>query len=350
MRVLLLSVDSEKSKGGVAEWTKQYKNACQQADLECDVVDTSAIGKIAAQITAKRNLMDEYHRFRRIRTDLKRSLERQPYDVAHFNTNIGFFGIIRDYYLAKLIREYRVPIVLHFHCDIPFWVNNPLIHFYMGRILKISSNAFVLNKTSQSYLKSEFQTNSTIIPNFVDDNQIIREKTISEQIKTCVFVGRVSFLKGIRELYEAAKAFPDVRFILAGEISEESKSLETPPNVELIGIKPHEDVIRLFDHADVFLLPSHTEGFSIALLEAMARGVPAIASEVGSNADMLENRGGVVVPLGKNEVWIDAINRIKSSAVRREMSEWSIQKVRKAYSSSQVMAKIKTTYRMSIDL
>lgn len=349
MRILLLSVDSEKSKGGIAEWTRQYKFACQQSDLKCDVIDTSAIGKIAIKITAKRNLIDEFKRYRRIRADIKRKLDDHKYDVVHFNTNIGFLGIIRDYYLAKLIRRYRVPIVLHFHCDIPFWDKNLLVHYYIRRILNITNNALVLNTNSQTYLKEQFQTTSIVIPNFINDDLIVREKIISDQIRLCVFVGRVSFLKGIRELYNVANAFPNIKFLLVGEISEESKSLVVPSNIDLVGIKSHKDVIEFYDNADIFILPSYTEGFSIALLEAMARGVPSIVSDVGSNANMIENKGGIIVPPREVELLVEAVHNIESSDVRKKMAQWNIQKARKSYSSSQFIKSVERIYRESID-
>ena len=349
MRVLLISVDSEKSKGGVAEWTKKYKKACQQSEIECDIIDTSAIGIIATQITAKRNLFDEYHRFKRIQADLRKCLKHQSYDVVHFNTNIGFFGIIRDYYLARMIKQHNIPIFLHFHCDISFWDKNALTHMFIHRVLKITHCVFVLNTNSQMYLKTHYNTNSIVIPNFINDDQVIQEKTIKEHIRTCIFVGRVSFLKGIKEVYKVAKAYPNIMFKLVGEISEESKSLEPSKNIELMGIRSHEDVINLIDSADVFILPSYTEGFSIALLEAMGRGMPVIASDVGSNADMLENEGGIVVPLGQDLLWLEAMEKTKDHTVRKKMSEWNIQKVKNTYRSSIVMKTMIELYRVGID-
>ena len=56
---------------------------------------------------------------------------------------------------------------------------------------------------------------------------------------------------------------------------------------------------KYLDKADVFLFPSYTEGFSISLTEAMASGLPCIASDVGANQDMLENHGGILIKTKK---------------------------------------------------
>lgn len=103
MKVLLVSVKSERSKGGVAVWTNQYLSGCEAGGIQCDVVNTEAVGKIAVNVTAKRNLKDEFIRTRRINSELSIDLKQNHYDVAHLNTNIGFLGIIRDYYVAKNI-------------------------------------------------------------------------------------------------------------------------------------------------------------------------------------------------------------------------------------------------------
>ena len=97
MKVLLISVKSEKSKGGVAVWTNQYLSGCKDAGIQCDIVNTEAVGKIAVNVTAKRNLNDEFIRTRKINRQLNIRLKENRYDVAHLNTNIGIVGIIRDY-------------------------------------------------------------------------------------------------------------------------------------------------------------------------------------------------------------------------------------------------------------
>lgn len=97
MKVLLVSVKSERSKGGVAAWTNQYLSGCEAGGIQCDVINTEV------DVTAKRNLKDEFIRTRRINRELSVDLKQNHYDVAHLNTNVGFLGIIRDYYVAKNI-------------------------------------------------------------------------------------------------------------------------------------------------------------------------------------------------------------------------------------------------------
>jgi glycosyltransferase involved in cell wall biosynthesis len=68
-------------------------------------------------------------------------------------------------------------------------------------------------------------------------------------------------------------------------------------------------------NADIFLFPSRQEGFASALLEAMACGLPAVATDVGGNAEALvSEEGGYIVPPGDPEAIARAILKLASSA------------------------------------
>ena len=349
MKVLLVSVKSEKSKGGVAVWTNQYLLGCEAIGIQCDIVNTEAVGKIAVNVTAKRNLKDEFIRTRRIIKQLNTKLKQNGYDIAHLNTNIGFFGIIRDYYVAKNIVRHKIPLVVHFHCDIPYWVRNPLIKIYLSKLLKLSKINFVLCKNSYQYLKKEYMQNSVFVPNFVNEKLIIDHKIINSDIKRICFIGRVSEEKGAKEIFEVAQKFPDVQFLLVGEVADEVESWPKPSSVELLGILSHDNTMKVLDDSDLFLFPSHTEGFSLALAESMARGVPAIVTNVGANSNMIEDHGGVIVSVGDTETMIDAVNKMRNPLLRQEMSNWCIDKIKSNYTVERVMRTIMQLYKKAIE-
>lgn len=348
MNVLLISVKSERTKGGISTWTNQYLSGCRVGGIQCDIVNTEAVGKISIQATSRRNLKDEFIRTRRIHRCLNINLKQNDYNIAHLNTSIGIMGIIRDYYVARNMVRHGIPLVVHFHCDIPYWVRNPLIRFYLRRLLKISKINFVLCKSSHQYLKREFNEDSVFVPNFVNEELIVDHKTISPEIKNICFVGRVSKAKGAKEIFEVAKRFSDIQFRLVGEVSTEVQSWAKPSNMELLGILSHDKTMKVLDGSDLFLFPSHTEGFSLALAESMARGVPAIATDVGANSNMIETHGGVIVRVGDTKAMIDAVAKMQNPILRQEMSNWCINKVRENYTVSQVMSTIMQLYKKAI--
>ena len=158
----------------------------------------------------------------------------------------------------------------------------------------------------------------------------------------------MSEAKGAKEIFEVAQKFPDIQFVLAGEISDEVQSWVKPINVELLGILSHDKAMEILDESDLFLFPSHTEGFSLALAESMARGTPAIATDVGANSNMIEEHGGVIVSVGDTEAMKDALNKMQDPILRQEMSNWCINKVRENYTENQVMRTITQLYKETI--
>jgi glycosyltransferase involved in cell wall biosynthesis len=116
-----------------------------------------------------------------------------------------------------------------------------------------------------------------------------------------VFVGRLAPEKGLRTLIDAwptvRMAYPDARLILIGEGSErpalESQArslgltLGLDRAVEIPGVIA--DVTSALRNADLFVLPSKEEGMSIALLEAMALGIPLVASSIPGNRRLVSD-------------------------------------------------------------
>ena len=279
---------------------------------------------------------------------LNHCLSNNDYKLAHLNTCIGLFGIIRDYYIAKKISRKGIPIVLHFHCDIPNWVNSFLVRVYLKKILRISSVNLVLCDSSYEFLKAR-RISSVKIANFVEENLIISHKEIRAELSKVCYVGRISAQKGANEIFEVAKQKPNITFNLIGDISDEIKGKIIPSNVNCCGAMSHEEVIAMLDDADVFLFPSHSEGFSLALAEAMSRGLPCIATDVGANRDMLEDKGGYIVSVGDINAIVDALAQMANLDVRKNMSAWNIKKVKECYTSGTVMKEIYTVYNKLCD-
>ena len=146
-----------------------------------------------------------------------------------------------------------------------------------------------------------------------------------------------------------AKKFPDIQFRLVGEVSAEVQSWAQPSNVELLGILSRDNAMKVLGESDLFLFPSHTEGFTLALAESMARGVPAIATDVGANFNMIETHGGIIVSVGDTKAMIDAVTKMQNPILRQEMSNWCINKVGKSYTVNQVMSTIMQLYKKAIE-
>ncbi|MFY9552713.1 MAG: glycosyltransferase family 4 protein, partial [Thermoanaerobaculia bacterium] len=125
-----------------------------------------------------------------------------------------------------------------------------------------------------------------------------------------VALGGIQRRKGQKDLVEAAGAlraeFPNLVVVLAGEASDSAyaaqlqeliRSRDLGSNIRLVGFQ--QDVRSLLAHADVFVHPSLSEGFALAVLEAMAVGVPVVATKSGGPEGIIEDgTSGLLVEPG----------------------------------------------------
>lgn len=123
------------------------------------------------------------------------------------------------------------------------------------------------------------------------------------------YVGRLSVEKAPRDFLAVAKklaaALPGVRFVMAGAGPEEAavrrdlEALGLTGRVTLLGQLDAAAIRDLYPRLDCLLSPSHTEGLPVSLLEAMAMGVPVVATDVGGVGQLIaDGETGLLRPRG----------------------------------------------------
>jgi glycosyltransferase involved in cell wall biosynthesis len=91
-------------------------------------------------------------------------------------------------------------------------------------------------------------------------------------------------------------------------LREQAKVLKLGDHVEFAGFQPLDGVLALMDRAKLFVFPSFGEGMPRVLLEALARGLPVVISDVGGVSGLIEHgRNGWLVPPGDPEALSSAI-------------------------------------------
>ena len=84
------------------------------------------------------------------------------------------------------------------------------------------------------------------------------------------------------------------------------------------------------------------------MLEAMACGLPCIATDVGANGDMLEDKGGIIVPVKNVDAIIDAFEKLEDNNIRKDISNWNIEKVKNNYTRTSVLDEIMDIYNKMV--
>lgn len=125
-----------------------------------------------------------------------------------------------------------------------------------------------------------------------------------------IYAGQISLRKGIPGLIQAWEraALKSAELLLVGSWQlSKGKKTSLPRGVAFIPACAPEALRDQYHSADVFVFPSFFEGFGLVLLEAMACGLPAIASAATAGPDVLTQACGRVLPLGDLDAWVNAL-------------------------------------------
>jgi glycosyltransferase involved in cell wall biosynthesis len=231
----------------------------------------------------------------------------------------------------------------------------------MKPILKNAHAVLALTEDMRKKLKCIYDTQIYVIPNGID-LESYKDITVNPDKKPIVrkilFVGRLNPVKGIQYLIQAMKIvhdrMPNTRLILVGEGVERERlevlsiQLGIQKYVQFIGKVPHERVQANMQQADIFVLPSLSEGFPNVILEAMACGLPVIASRVGGIPDIITNdTNGYLVEV---KDIMDMANKIlfllSDDALRKKISD-NNQHLVKKYAWDNVIFELEKIYKLS---
>lgn len=243
-------------------------------------------------------------------------------------------GEFMQYYHEECgaLRKWFVRFVLD-HCAVIIGLS----HSWQANLTKITSNGNVVcipNPVS-------FQKRNTL--------QSPREPA------TLLFLGRLERGKGIYELLEAiaklSPSFPKIR-LLAGsdgnikDVADHARKLGIQDRIELLGWVQGSQKEELLARATLFVLPSYNEGLPMGVLEAMAAGLPVVATAVGGIPDAVEDGvEGLLVSPGNVDALCAAIEKLLlSSQLRQQMGEAAVRKVRDQFAANRVVPKIDTLY------
>lgn len=208
---------------------------------------------------------------------------------------------------------------------------------------KFATRVVANSPAAAAILRTEGVPSSAVItiPNGVDASAY-PEKADRSDVRTVITVANLRPEKNHETLIAAAARLatscPNLRYQIVGEGSRRPvlERLAAKHGVDhLVTFLGHrEDVPALLAAADIFVLPSRSEAFPNSAIEAMAAGLPVVASAVGGLLDLIETgRTGILVPPSDPEPLARAIRFLYEDPQRaREMGREARREVRAQYS------------------
>jgi glycosyltransferase involved in cell wall biosynthesis len=254
-------------------------------------------------------------------------------------------------------------IITHIHIDPMESGRMGFLLFFFSRIWKcvLSFSDAIICPTSEyvDLFSSKYDIDRDrcfIIPSGIDPVLYDRKATISKSIQEVLFVGRLSKQKNLPLLLRAFalvnKKAPDMRLNIVGSGEDEKLlikmiSKENINNVLLHGRVSDERLKELYLKSDLFVLPSISESFGIVLIEAMAYGIPIIASDIPGIRNSLCGCGILVNPTPED--FADVILKLKDDTMARQKLVEQYETVLKNYDWNLIMKRLVNVYQKVIE-
>ncbi len=245
-------------------------------------------------------------------------------DVIHAH-NL-FFRTTETAAILKLF--FGIPLVTTLHLGKPqggSWMFNRIIRVYeltFGRFIVHQSDHTIA--VSQAVAEHTRQISGhppppTVIPNGVDTVLFHPEQNPGHPAQVVLFVARMVPNKGPKTLVRAAALVlhhhPQAQFVLVGDgplrnqLQEQVNHLGIEQAVQFLGLR--HDVPDLMRQANVFVRPSTLEGMPLTILEAMASGLPVVATPVGGTPELVKDGvNGYLVPVNDHDALANSIIKL----------------------------------------
>lgn len=178
--------------------------------------------------------------------------------------------------------------------------------------------------------------------------------------KTVLFAGMISKRKYLEKLLEVAALVverdPEVRFRVAGKAQDDqyyrdivrlSKKLGIAGSVDFLGFIPEEDLLEEYRRADLFILTSREDTSPMAVAQAMAAGLPVVASRIGGIPELVED--GVTGFLGDNEhpegMARSVLEILDNPRLRSHLGRMAAEKASGLFTEKAVAGRLQEIYR-----
>lgn len=292
--------------------------------------------------------------------ELKNIINENEYDLIHCHTPVG--GALGRLAASKARKKGSSVIYtahgFHFYKDAPLL--NWLVYYPVERWLARYTDVIItINKEDYEIAKTKFKAKEVkYVPGIGIDLKKFNTVKINKDLKRneldlpkdaflILSIGELNKNKNHEVVIKAIARInnPKIHYVICGQgqlkdyLSRLSKELGIKKQVHLLGFR--KDIPEICKISDLFVFPSFREGLSVALMEAMANGIPVVCSKIRGNSDLIEDgKGGYLVEPNDVDEFRKAIDRMISDyQLRSEFSSNNLNQISK-YSIENVLTQM----------
>lgn len=295
---------------------------------------------------------------------IKKLMNKREYDLIHTHTPISSLITRIAFKNSHIFNKCRMIYTAHgFHF---FKGNNPLKNFLFKIIerygAKYTDTLITINKEDYAAAKKfKLRKNGTVeyVPgvgididkiNSIQGNKekLCKELNIPVDSILLLSVGELSKRKNHEVIVRLLNQLPDnIHYVICGQgqlenyLLDLAQKLKVNNRLHLLGYRTN--IPQIMKSCDIFVFPSLQEGLPVALMEAMACGLPCVASEIRGNIDLIED--GVNSSLCNPIEYKEFLNSVKSinKEIGDKFSELNIIKIKK-YDIQEINIKMNKIY------
>ena len=376
MKVGLVVEWFDEHAGGVAKHVRELANALDKKGVDVTIV-TNKPQKIISDDDIKIFKIDGFKEpiFKTNISPLaskrmKKCIE--DFDIVHAHHAFSRLSLLS----LSIASKFNIPSVLTTH-TVSFFPDYEYFWQFISYVypryrLTISKANKIIAVSNAAKKFISYFTNKKeviVIPNGVSIEKFkprarsyAREKAGVNGNPVILYVGRLVPKKGLDTLITSMKKivekYPHAKLYIAGKgnllpfLKTMTSILGIEKNVEFLGFVEENVLLYLYNSADVFVLPSITgESFGIVLLEAMASGLPCIATNVGGIAEVLEDGkyGLLVEPGNSKELAKAIITVLENKDLRSKLAKEGRKVAEEKYAWEKVADKIIEVYSSLVE-
>ena len=230
---------------------------------------------------------------------------------------------IYSHYLSNTIKaiplkkKYHIPIVAMEHWSqmaYPKIPNNTIstakyVYSSIDQLITVSS-------ALKNNIFQQIGCDSIVIPNMVGKEfHYLPSNLKKKESIQLITTGRLIPEKHFDMLIQAIAniSTPKLQLYIIGNGSEKQKlqklveKLQVQDQIQLLGHKSKQEIVTLLQQSDIFVLPSQSETFGVAYIEALACGLPIIATDCGGPRDIVTQKNGLLIPVNDQQALEQAI-------------------------------------------
>ena len=253
---------------------------------------------------------------------------KDEYDIAHINT---YFPASKR--LVKKLKKKGIPVIVHGHSTKEDFRNSfrlwPVMSlwFYPNLMWFYKNADYIITPTQYSKdLIDSYQLGTEVIhvSNGIEPNEYAYKEEnikafkdyfhIQEGEKVVIGIGFPFNRKGIKDFFEVAKSFPNVKFIWFGYLQKILTQINVlkaikhrPSNVIMPGYIDNQIIKGALHYSECLFFPSYVETEGIVVLEALASHCPVLIRDIGVYADWLKD-GRDCYKASNNQEFVDKLN------------------------------------------